>query len=360
MKDEQLALLQLVRTGLGYHVPPPSEIRDWDVLYDLSLRQGVFSIVFDGYIILFEAGLAPEMPSVVKKKWIAASYFDEISFSRQRQAAIEVAHMFVNSGIKTYVLKGAVFAECYPVAAHRRSSDMDCFLMSENGHDDAFEEGNRLIERMGIRVVRSYYKNSSFVYNGLHVENHRFLTPFRGNTHLTELERFFQEMIQNDRGCDHIGDTALLRPPVLVSALFLIEHAYSHFFPESLPVRFFLDWIMFRRRYGDLIDFEDFNRHIDKFGFRKFYDAFEGVGRFIVGEIDQHELTYPMKRMLDDMWMEDASSIKDYKGIRKRLAFARNNFNKSWKYRLYAPYSAFKGVWIKTKGYLFMKKPRIS
>lgn len=40
-----------------------------------------------------------------------------------------MALLFENSGIRTYVLKGTVVAECYPNPIHRTSVDMDCFLV---------------------------------------------------------------------------------------------------------------------------------------------------------------------------------------------------------------------------------------
>jgi len=45
----------------------------------------------------------------------------------------------------------------------------------------------------------------------------------------------------------------------MVSALFLIEHAYSHFLHEGLTWRHVLDWTMFSRRHREEIDWEAFD-----------------------------------------------------------------------------------------------------
>lgn len=66
------------------------------------------------------------------------------------------------------------------------------------------------------------------------MENHQFMVPFRGNRTLKNLEIFLQSMMLNDKGVDRFEGTWLYRPPVMVSALFLIEHAYSHFLHEGL------------------------------------------------------------------------------------------------------------------------------
>ena len=64
----------------------------------------------------------------------------------------------------------------------------------------------------------------------------------------------------------------------MVSALFLIEHAYSHFLHEGLTCRHVLDWQMFSRRHRQEIDWASFDVYIDEFGFRKFYDTFNAIG----------------------------------------------------------------------------------
>ena len=115
------------------------------------------------------------------------------------------------------------------------------------------------------------------------VENHRFMTPFRGNRRMKRLERLLQAMMAEDAGLDRFEGTWLYRPPVMVSALFLVEHAYSHFLHEGLTWRHVLDWQMFRRRHQEEIDWRSFDAFVDEFGFGKFYDSYCRLGRFLIG-----------------------------------------------------------------------------
>ena len=64
----------------------------------------------------------------------------------------------------------------------------------------------------------------------------------------------------------------------MVSALFLIEHAHSHFLHEGLTWRHVLDWQMFSRRHREEIDWGTFDAFVDEYGFRKFYDTFNVIG----------------------------------------------------------------------------------
>ena len=128
--------------------------------------------------------------------------------------------------------------------------------------------------------------------------------------------------------------TCLYRPPVMVSALFLIEHAYSHFLHEGLTWRHVLDWQMFSRRHREEIDWGTFDAFVDEYGFRKFYDSYSRLGRFLVGELTADGLTPAERRMLADVWgpLDVHESLH---GLKARLQLACNYWRARWKYRLF-------------------------
>ena len=270
-----------------------------------------------------------------------------------------MAKVFHNNAIRTYILKGIVVAECYPNPSHRRSSDLDCFLYaSENHFADVWELGNRLMEQQGFEVDRSYYKNSTIYLPGLSVENHQYMTPFRGNHRMKRLELLLQAMIISDNGENLFDGTYLYRPPVMMSALFLIEHAYSHFLHEGLTWRLILDWMMFCKKHKDEIDWNSLNALINEFGFRKFYDSFLKLGRYLLGEICKDELTEKDLMLLDDVW-GDLDLHETHLGIKGKLALAGNTWRARWKYRHFTETSMIHMLWIQTTGVLFMKHPTL-
>lgn len=352
----QYSLLQLVRIGLGYK-GFLKDVPDWNAVYREALKQGVLAIAFDGYTVLFEKGQAPEMPIQIKTEWIGSVLQYENSFWAQQKTAKELASLYSNNFIRTYVLKGYVVSECYPKPAHRLSSDFDCFLVPDKDSSfDAWELGNSLIENMGFPVDKQHYKNSAFTISGLYVENHKFLTPFRGNKRLTSLEKVFQKLIHQDGGDDVIEGTNLCRPPIMVTSLFLIEHAYSHFLHEGLTLRYLLDWMMFKDKHNKDILWSDFDAIIEEFGFRKFYDSYLKLGKFVLGEINENELNNLDKRMLADVW--DDLDIHPTKNLFKsKLSLAGNTLRAYWKYHYFSPVSMICALWIQIKGYFFMKNP---
>lgn len=212
------------------------------------------------------------------------------------------------------------------------------------------------MEEAGYKVGRGFYKNSSFSLLGLTVENHRFMVPFRGNHRLRRLETVLQGMLKSDKGEDRFEDTWLYRPPVMVTALFLIEHAYSHFLHEGLTWRHVLDWMMFSRKHKEEIDWQALDAMIDEFGFRKFYDSYNRLGQYLVGEIQDSIFTFQDRRMLDDVWAP-LDLQEELHSLRAKIGMARATIRARWKYRYFSPISMPQALWIQLKGFLFMKNP---
>lgn len=358
MNSNYEAFLDLVRLGIGVRSPKEVFVDpqiDWNELQDIAVKQGLSAIVLDGI---------EELPQENKPKkidllqWIGEVLQSETVYAIQQKTAVEMAQLFHNNFIRTYVLKGAVIAECYTKPEHRPSADMDCFLLPEKSDFDAWAEGNDLIRINGFEVSEDFYKNSTSYLPGLTVENHKFMTPFRGNKKLKTLEIILQSMIKEDEVKDRFVNSWMYRPPVMVSAVFLIEHAYSHFLHGGLTWRHVLDWMMFSKKHKKGIDWYSLNAMIDEFGFRKFYDSFERLGRFLLGEIEEGDLQKNDKRMLEDVW-SDLHHAESYHGAKAKVSFALNTMRSWWKYHYFAEISMIHALWIQVKGFLFIKHPKL-
>lgn len=354
MTDIQKVFLQLVRLGIGFSDESSIALcAEWGSLMEIAFHQGLSAIVLDGV-----ENLSVESRPVKDNllNWIGLTMQDEQRYATQWKTAGEIALLLKNKDIRTYVLKGFTVAECYPKPSHRCSADLDCYLRSTNSNAEVWEDGNALVEQSGVKVNRNYYKNSTWFLPGLTVENHRWFTPFRGNKTLTKLEQLLQGLISEDDGNDQIEGTWLNRPPVMLSALFLIEHAYSHFLHEGLTWRHVLDWVMFSRKYKDEIDWDQLGSWINEFGFRRFYDSYEKLGLFLIGE--GGDLTEADKMMMVDVWRPlDLHETVD--GIKGKIALAGNTWRARWKYREFTDMSWINALWIQVKGFVFIKEPKL-
>ena len=356
MQSSKEAFLTLARLGVGsIQSESIPENVEWEAIEAIALQHGLSALIIDGIEKLPDN---QRPPKELLLQWIGGVMQDETRYSVQQKTASEIALLFHENHIRTYVLKGAVVAECYPEPQHRVSTDLDCFLMPENSDLDAWGLGNDLIKSRGFEVSTGYYKDCSFYLPGLTVENHKYLTPFRGNKKLKNLERVLQSMLLQDKGKDRFNGTWLCRPPVLVSALFLIEHAYSHFLHEGLTWRHVLDWMMFSGEHKDEITWSDFEILVEEFGFKKFYESYVKLGHYLLGDITEDGLSRVEKKMLVDIW-SPLDLHETVRGVKGKLALVGNTWRARWKYRYFSEISMPHALWIQVKGFLFDKHPTL-
>lgn len=364
-KNLQETFISLVRLGIGINASFPSKAVDWTAMKDLAEQQGLSAVVLDGIEVLRETNTnLSDKPNCLPLQellleWIGETLQNESIYETQQKEAGRMASLFQKNGIRTYVLKGTVVAECYPKPSHRSSVDMDCYLLPEQSDFDAWSLGNDLIKAQGFEVAFDYYKNSTFYMSDLTVENHQYFTPFRGNKRLAALEKELQCLILQDKGKDIFEGTWLYRPPIMVTALFLIEHTYSHFLHEGLTWRMVLDWMMFLRKHEKEIDWKQLEAWIDEFGFRKFYESYYRLGMFLVGEIQASSLTFQDKQMMEDVWA-DLDVHETVKGIKGKLALVGNTLRARWKYSFFSEDTMLKALWIQVKGVLFEENPSLN
>lgn len=353
----QSSFLGLVRLGIGASKDAsiPEDI-DWGKLKALAEEQGLPAIVLDG---IEELPDSQRPPQVLLLEWIGEVLQGETVFAHQRAVEVDMANLFYHNAIRLYVLKGNVISECYPRPNHRGSVDIDCYLLPDKGDFDAWCLGNDLIRAKGFNVNTDFYKNSSFDISGVNIENHQYLTPFRGNARLTSLEKLLQAYLRQDKGENVFEGTRLYRPPVMVSALFLIEHAYSHFLHEGLTWRMVLDWMMFSRKHEKEIMWSDFEVLVEEFGFKRFYDSFVKLGRFLLGELVEGDLTKVDKKMLADVWAP-LDLHETLHGVKGKLALAGNTWRARWKYHYFSDISWIRALWIQAYGVLFDKNPKLN
>lgn len=354
MTKIQDTFLQLVRLGIGTSEDIPAlEGVDWQAVEDLATEQGLLGVLLDG-VERLPRELKPKKKAIIQS--IGQLIQAEQQYAVQELAASELGLLLHQHDIRTYVLKGVVVSECYPRPEHRRSVDMDCFLLPIEGSDDVWEKGNRVVEEAGFEVARGFYKNSTFHLPGLAVENHKFMTPFRGNARLRRLEKLLQAMIAEDDGVDRFEGTWLCHPPVMVSALFLIEHAYSHFLHEGLTWRHVLDWQMFSRRHHAEIDWAAFEGLVDEYGFREFYESYCRLGRFIIGDLAFDELTHVDQQMLSDVW-SPLDLHESLHGVKAKFQLAGNYWRARWKYRSFTDMSWLRALSGWVFGAVFEREP---
>ena len=236
-----------------------TEMPDWEWIVDMSSRQGVLGVVYDGINVVEKKGLVPEdfkmcidirlqlKFNVVRMERVA---------SEQYRLSREFAEAYAEHGITTVVFKGLSIARLYPNAKHRPCGDMDCFLMGD------FEKGNRLAPEIGAVVGGYNIKHIGINYKGLEIENHQFFTHVYGGRRRVRFERELQKILY-DGAITPIGPSHLYYPCVLFHAIFLAYHSWRHYISSKIGLRHICDWAVLMKHHCCEIDWERFAEVLD-------------------------------------------------------------------------------------------------
>ena len=330
-------LIELLQAALGIrnslsHIPSDEE---WDNVYKLSVSHGVVGVLYGGIERL------PKEHRPHKRlllEWFAQAEYYRRMYERQRKAVASLNGLWRAEGLKVFELKGDTIGRFYPRPDLRFSCDYDCLLSD-------YEQGNRLVEKKGVEINRDFYKNSSFVWDGLHVENHQFCTPVRGNRAMKKLEVVLRRLVNEDNTVDF-------------NALFLMEHLWSHFFEDALTLKQLTDWVVFYKEFHSTVDWQLFEKQAKDCGFWRFSIAINKITRNILSSSLMSDLSASERRLCQSI-MNGGGSIEMNNGWKTRMQLVRNYFRNGWRYRYYAPHGPMYSLLRTGIGYVFDRNPKL-
>ncbi len=327
-----LRLLELVRAGIGTGAPDVRSFEGldaaaWQELLDLSIRQGVIALAYDGAMTL-PAGLHP--PKQVRLPW--ALHVESVERRSQHQAEVagEIARLLAAENIPALQFKGASLARFYPTPSHRESGDIDLYLF---GHAARAEQ--LLLQAGATKYEMSHERHLIVVYKGVPIElHHHFIDEDKSESR--ELEQNLQEFAQGIYGEPPAGK--FLLPPPDFDALFVMIHTMGHFIRLEIVLRQLCDLACLWKACGSEIDRNAYVERFERAGYAPLSDALTALCvRYLGLAPDQapshaenrpleerilHELFFPVARKNCNSWI----GIIQYKFLRlKGLA---------WRYRL--------------------------
>lgn len=330
-------LIELLQVALGIRdslsrIPQDAE---WDNVYKLSVSHGVVGVLYGGIERL------PKEHRPHKRlllEWFAQAECYRRMYERQRKAVESLNELWRNKGLTVLELKGDSIGKFYPRPDLRFSCDYDCLLSD-------YEQGNRLVEQKGVEINRDFYKNSSFVWKGLHVENHQFCTPVRGNRAMKRLETVLRRLVAENNTVDF-------------NALFLMEHLWSHFFEDALMLKQLTDWVVFYKEFNNVVDWQLFEKQAKDCGFWRFSIAINKITRNILSSSLMSDLSASERRLWQSI-MNGGGSIEMNNGWKTRMQLVRNYFRNGWRYRYYAPHGPMYALLRTGIGYVFDRNPKL-
>ncbi len=351
MKDNHKILLKLLSVSLGHDsIELPTDEIDWKSVAELATQHEVDALAFDGYQKIHELLGNQSLPQEDLLEWIGQSLMLESQYKQQLESAKRLAEIFAKNSIRTYILKGFSIAQYYPKPNQRYSCDFDCFLVKEGV--SAREEGDYLVGERGVEVDRTYYKNSSFVFDGLPVENHQYCCSIKRGKRTAELEEYLESLLFN-YSPEYLDDSMLSLPPLMFQAVFLIEHACGHFLYEKMSLKNICDWACFRKANQNQLDWDEFYKVSDKFGLLEFVYTMNRLADLLLGKCKYSELSKVDKRVLEDTLKN--SSLPPNK-MMQRLWKAMGILRSGWKFKHFNRDSMIKELACSILSFLINKK----
>ena len=351
-----ISLLRIGALGAEMHQSHFKSLTEeqWRVLFRYSANQGILAIAYDAV-----ANLSKEsQPSRnIKIQWALSADAIETRYKTQLQNSSVLAEYWASHNVSAVVLKGLAIGEYYPNPSHRECGDLDCWL------GDGYEIGNQICEKLGAQVRRDYYKDSTIIYRGLMVENHRFFLPIRGSRKMKALERHLRSIALNGER-SFISGTKLIKPSADFNALFLTAHGLGHFLSEGIKLRHILDWALLLRAEQNNIDWEEFYKWTDRMNMTRFADALtaisvEHLGLEITNPAIHTTSPYAERILHDTLYHSEGVFNKKASAWLKRLMLVRNKLSYGWKYHKIYQKSILVELTRSVFAFLFEKNPKL-
>ena len=344
MKSIVIAL-ELLRASLIDDIPQVTKFEnlsnlDWQYAFDLLCKHSLVAVTFTT-IEKLPQNLRPSKELLLI--WIGQKMQQERQYSLRREAVDSLIRMWSDAGLKVVELKGESIGRYYPKPELRYSCDYDTFLIDYNNNEGSgYEEGNRIVEDTGVSVDCKYYKNSSFYWKGVFVENHQFCTPVRGNREMKHLERTLRQLV----------GTADF------NALFLMEHMWSHFFEDALTLKQLADWVVMRKCCWNDVDEQLFEREARACGFWRFAESINLItDTFLAGE--SMHFKDDATELLWQSILNGGGSVQMNNGWHTRFQLISNNLTNRWKYREFSNHGALFSLTRTCCAFIFDRKPTI-
>ena len=320
--------------------------QDWLHIYDIALEQGVLAVVYDG-IQKLDDSFTPEIET--KIQWAYNVNHIEKIYSKQVAVATKLTKLFAEHDITTLILKGLSTASLYPIPSHRSSGDIDVYLMGK--YDDA----NALATTMGKSVQCDYFVHSEFMFEGINIENHRYIVNPAVNRYASYIEQVLENMVADNSPHPTIENARISSAEFAI--LFYLRHASWHFARESVRLRDICDWAMILKQYSDSVAWSNLVQILEKANLTRFASIITSVTASVLG-CDYTQLFSDKYEQLSARVLEDILSFQNPQK-HKKIGFVRafiekihNRISRKWCYDLVVPDSYWGNIWHSIKGYI--------
>lgn len=296
-------LLLLIREGLEGDGQLEFDSVKWDEVINIASSHGLSAIAFDGLEKALDSNpeWRNEIPKPLLMQWYGLYVQQTALFKKNWRAACSLALLLGENGFEAFVLKGGSIAKYYPIPEHRYSCDLDLFIAG-----DDWERACEILETKGISLEREVYKEVEFLYEGVNVELHRYITPVRGNKTLLRFERYLRELLDV---CPktYLDGTRLVCPPLMFTVMLYIEHALGDLLHGKLSLKHVVDWVVLRKQK---IDRNEIETRCKEFGFHRFLMLMDALADVVEGKVEMSSLPSSYREVWDSFFVIPMADVK--------------------------------------------------
>lgn len=245
-----------------------TEIRDWEQLFDFSVRQGVLLLSYGGLQYL---PAESQPPRKLKLRWCVNVIKGNERYDHYKSVIVKLSNLLSDKNIGLLLIKGVTISELYPVPYLRESGDIDIYLLEKARQIQL----TNLMLSLGIKKEEGEIpKHSTFVLEGIPIENHNTFfdtaLPFRKEAQLYQKMESMLNSIFSANDCPLVYWDNICQLPPQAAALYFIGHTFRHFCCLDMNIRQMCDWAIFFTKYKKNINGDLLSSQIDELGLRDF------------------------------------------------------------------------------------------
>lgn len=262
---EQKAILSILSSALFGNALELSDDLDWDALFQESIAQAVFPLVFDT--------VRDRLPGDVKRKWESRFLQNTATNIRVNAAHSELHKLLTKNAVSYVTLKGVASALYYPHPELRTMGDVD-FLVDPH----ELERCGELLEKQGMIWIDdgSHPYHRSYMFHSIEYEMH-WAPPGIPNISGEAIRDCCENMIEK-AACVSAPMGELWVPSNFHHGLVLLLHTAGHMTSNGIGLRHLCDWAVFVNHFSDKEFCAMFEKTLQEIGLRKFANILTSIG----------------------------------------------------------------------------------
>ena len=241
----------------------PIDEKEWEVIYEMAVRQSLVGVIFEGVQILTESYPEQKPPLNLLLEWIGQTEQIKSRNKQMDNRSAMLKRMFESKGYDSCILKGQGAARLYHVPEVRQPGDIDIWV--DGKRDEIIRKlKNGFIELSYIDYVNCH----AAFFTDAEVEVH-----FRPTWMYNPItNRKVQKWIQKNKEAqmkEYNCEVGFGYPTVSFNLVFSLIHIYRHVFQEGIGLRQLMDYY-FILTHSTSAEREEAFKTLKSFGLGKF------------------------------------------------------------------------------------------